>query len=114
MEQTIKAEGLMAWRQPPQKDEWRFSEPKDTATYTTNFVLYHSSPIVYVTRRDEIGWQFLGNEDVTTENLRIVSLNTIVDKDASISELADLPLDWEAWREGKGGRWNRRKIPPNQ
>jgi hypothetical protein len=37
----------------------------------------------------------------------IVGLGSILKRDASVAELADLPLGWRAWREGPQAPWQR-------
>lgn len=44
------------------------------------------------------------NED---EDARIVGLGEILEIDPSLSELADLPYGWQAWRENASAPWQR-------
>jgi hypothetical protein len=39
----------------------------------------------------------------------LVALRRIFERDASIAELSDLPLGWQAWRDGPDLPWQRSK-----
>ena len=45
------------------------------------------------------GWQFIGPRGAREDEAMVVALKSVFEKDRSISELADLPLGWRAWRE---------------
>ena len=88
----------------------KFSEPPNLAVITTNRVL-EGSPIVLVTHdEDDGGWQFLCGTTNDTADGRVVSLAGIVSLDASLEELADLPLGWSASRAKPGDPWVRVKT----
>lgn len=40
----------------------------------------------------------------------IVSLRNIVEQDPSVSELADLPIGYRAWRHAKDVAWQRSEV----
>jgi hypothetical protein len=95
--------------------EWVFADPPNVATYTTCKVLNEGHPILLVTHDEDDGaWQFLCGTRNDPADGRIVGLECIVDMDASLRELADLPLGWRAWRYAPGLPWQRGPTPPDR
>jgi hypothetical protein len=70
-------------------------------------------PILEVSHdEDDGGWQFLcGSPDLEEDDARVVSLQSIVQRDATIAELADLPLGHVARRKKVDGAWTRGPRP---
>jgi hypothetical protein len=93
--------------------DWQFDDPPNTASLTTSFVL-DGSPIQRVYHDYEGGWQFHGSPDdpVTTDVARIVSLASMIARDATLVELHDLPNGWRAWRLTADRPWTREKNNP--
>ena len=88
--------------------DWAFEDPPNTAALTTVKVLERRAPILLVTHdEDDGGWQFLCGTTNDDADARIVGLGTIVKLDASVNEVADLPLAWRAWRDSADGLWKR-------
>lgn len=91
---------------------WPFHDPPNTASFTTACVVNGSHPILLVTHDAEDGaWQFLCGDANEAADGRVVGLNSIVKLDASVGELADLPLGWRGWRSAAGEPWQRAKTP---
>ena len=91
--------------------DWAFEDSPNTATITTVKVLERRAPILLVTHdEDDGGWQFLCGTTNDDADARIVGLGTIVKWDASVNELADLPLGWRAWRESIDAPWQRGRV----
>lgn len=88
------------------EENWPFGEPPNVAVITTTRIVHDGLPILLVSN-DEDGWQFLDGEDVSEDVAMIVSLKNIVGRDASIRQLADLPVGWQAWRESENAAWQR-------
>jgi len=89
--------------------KWPFADPPNVAVITDQRILDGSSWIsrVYHDAEDG-GWQFHGPDAFADEaNAMIVGLKTIFELDASIGELADLPLGWRAWRVLRAAAWER-------
>jgi len=59
---------------------------------------------------DDGGWQFLCGTTNDEADARIVGLGTVVKCDASVNELADLPLGWRAWRASLDAPWNHAPV----
>ena len=91
--------------------EWPFSDPPNVATVTTVQVVRDGEPILLVYHDEDDGaWQFLtGTATNSMKNVMLVSLKSIVMRDPTVVELADLPLGWHAWREHIGAPWVRDK-----
>jgi hypothetical protein len=91
----------------------RFSEPPNVAVITTRKVVSGDDWIAFVSHdEDDGGWQFLNSEagPPNEADASVVGVGEIVQLDASIIELADLPLGWHAWRESKASPWRRAKT----
>jgi hypothetical protein len=88
-------------------DTFPFDEEPNVATITTVNVL-NGDPILLVTHdADDGGWQFLCGKTNDPGDGRIVGLDCIFEKDATVAEIADLPLGWAAWRDAVGSPWHR-------
>ena len=93
--------------------DWPFDDPRNTASLTTSFVL-DGSPILRVYHDYDGGWQFHGSpEDPVTEDVaRVVSLESMVDRDNTLVELHDLPFGWRALRSSVDSPWVSEKDNP--
>lgn len=93
-------------------EAWPFDQPENCAVFTTTHVLKEGRDIVRVFHdADDHGWQFHCAGDVEMKDAMLVSLAEMVRHDPSITEVADLPPGWQAWRKGKGDAWQRAKMP---
>ncbi len=91
---------------------WPFSDAKGVAVITTRLVL-EGEPILLVTHDADDGcWQFLCGTTTNVEESRVVGLESVVNLDKTLCELADLPLGWRAWREAPGQPWQRGEGAP--
>ncbi|PVX46830.1 hypothetical protein C8C85_2720 [Flavobacterium sp. 103] len=91
----------------------KFKEGKNTAVFTTKFVIVDNKEITNVFHYKEDGtWQF--NSDDNYENFedvaKIVGLGQIIKIDKTILEIADLPLGYSASRKSKNEDWTIQKI----
>jgi hypothetical protein len=87
---------------------WPFEDPPNVASITTRPVIDGSSWIALVSHdEDDGGWQFIGPEGPNEDQAMVVGLGSVLKRDASIAELADLPLGWQAWRDGPDEPWQR-------
>lgn len=90
------------------KKHWPFSDAPNTATIATVNVLNRQSPILLVTHDSDDGsWQFLGATTDDASEGRVVAISSIVELDATVTELANLPLGWRAWRDSPQLPWKR-------
>lgn len=97
----------------PMTSDWRFDDPPNAASFTTKFVL-DGSPILPVYHDYDGGWQFHGSPDhpATADSGRLVSLGSMIGRDASLAQLHDLPLGWRAIRSAVDAAWAREKNNP--
>lgn len=70
-----------------------------------------SHSILLVTHDAEDGaWQFLCGDANEAADGRVVGLGSIVKLDASVAEIAELPLGWRAWRSAPEEPWRKAKT----
>jgi hypothetical protein len=94
-------------------DAWPFDQPRNCATFTTRQVMNRLEPILLVSHdADDHGWQFIGSSDVVMADAMLVSLDSIVQLDPTVLEIADLEPGWQALRHAVGENWSRRVHPP--
>jgi hypothetical protein len=92
-------------------EPWRFADSPDTMCFTSNYVL-KGSPITRVYHDFDGDWQFHGDQESNRVKPQIVCLSCIVELDASIEELQDLPYGWMAERKSPKHKWKRIKHHP--
>ncbi len=92
-------------------EPWRFAGSPDTACFTSDHVL-KGSPITFVSHDFEGDWQFHGDQSAHRVKPKVVCLSCIVEIDASIEELHDLPCGWAAERKSPKHKWKRFKHHP--
>lgn len=87
---------------------WPFKDAKNTAVFTTKFVLENNQPILHVSHDAEDGaWQFHSDDVAQESDARIIALSEALDIDPSIAELSDLPEGWKATRQHPSTPWKR-------
>lgn len=89
------------------KRGWVFNDAPNTMVLTTRNVLIEKRPILFVSHDSDDGmWQFHCGEDVNMDNAMLISLKEIVDYDFTVTNLANLPLGWIAWRDNLQASWS--------
>lgn len=89
---------------------WPFAAPRDLAVITVRQVLDGSQPVLYVYHdADDGGWQFLTGLTVETSDAKVVSLGSMVLRDPSLAQIADLPEGYVATRSSLGAPWKPEK-----
>ena len=88
-------------------EEWKFSDPEDTAVFTTIHVMKMNKPILRVIHDEGGEWQFHSDNPVIVPDMMIVTLGQSVQSDPSLQELADLPPGWFAGRSTSDAVWVR-------
>ena len=77
--------------------DWPFSNPPNFMTITTRPVVDRGRPILLVTREADDGtWQFLTGDAFHFADAMVVTPDSMILRDPSLRELADLPLGWQA------------------
>ncbi len=95
-------------------EPWPFADPPNVAVLTTRHILA-GLPVLLVSHDlDDGAWQFLTDELVVPADGRVVGLGQMIERDASLAELADLPAGWQARRERLGAAWVRRPETATQ
>jgi len=104
-------EEVILYKQPllDRNAEFKFNEPKNTATFTTRQWLEEQKPILRVVHEDAGDWQFLTGDQLP-EDIRIVALEELVKRDSTLNTLFDLEYGEAAERDFVGGEWNKQKI----
>jgi hypothetical protein len=89
---------------------WPFSDVPNTAVIANRKIVTLGEWIAYVTHDLDDGmWQFHTSdpEPPSEEDAMIVSLGNVFQLDSTISELANLPVGWHAWRVSREAPWQR-------
>jgi hypothetical protein len=93
---------------------WLFDQTPDTAALVSKSVVYDGHPILLVTHdEDDHGWQFLDGADPPSDFVH-VCMSHPIGLDPSLSELADLPTGWCAWRDSVDTRWCREPLSADE
>ena len=94
-------------------EPWPFDDPPNVAVVVNRKIIDGSEWIAYVTHdADDGAWQFHTREAGPPDeaDAMVVALRSIVRLDRSVTELADLPLGWHAWRASRNAPWQRAAI----
>lgn len=86
---------------------WIYPDPPHTQAYLSKTVYEGDEAITYVSHDADGDWQFLGDSMANGGGPVLVCLHHPIDGDASLLELADLPLGWCAERENVDRPWVR-------
>ena len=84
-------------------------ENKNKSAITTKYVVNNNSIIVSVFYDEDGDWQFLGEEEVSEEDVIVVSIQEMIDIDKSLVNLPDLKEGESAYRKNKESIWLIRK-----
>ena len=91
-----------------QPGDWPFDESTNVATLTTRGVIDGTDWIAVASHDEDDGaWQFVGSRGPRMDEAMLVALREVFDRDASIADVADLPLGWRAWRDAPDAPWQR-------
>lgn len=81
----------------------------NVACFTVSSIMNCAKPILMVSHDAGDGsWQMLTGDAFDMSEAMLVGLRELVERDASLLALSDLPLGWSAWRERPGVPWVRR------
>ena len=86
---------------------WPFNEAKNLGVFTTRQVVEEGEPIRLVAHNQDGDWQFLCGTTSDASDALLVTLQSVVARDISVTELADLPPGWQAIRDGQDEPWQR-------
>ena len=105
-EQILK--GLVVSRRKTMPAHWPFADPPNTAVITTTRIVSNDHAVLRIVHQE--GWQFLDDEDVIMRDALVVGLQEMLQKDASLELLADLPDGWQAKRKTRDAPWQRSPL----
>ena len=87
-------------------EEWEFDQPPNCAAITLKSIVNEGKPILHVVHdAEDHGWQFLGLEDASEEDVAVVAMSDIVEIDPSVLEIAHIEPGCRAWRKNSGAKW---------
>ncbi|HEX8425035.1 DUF4262 domain-containing protein [Hymenobacter sp.] len=84
--------------------DFKFREERNLGVFTTRQVL-EGQPILRVSHDTDGDWQFLCDTTSDVADLKIVALEEVIQRDASINNLFQLNYGWSAWRETLEDAW---------
>lgn len=93
---------------------WPFQEAVNTVTYSTAKVAHDGFPVLQVSHDHDGDWQFL---DATTDEpgeCVLLCFGCVFERDATLTQISDLPRGWSAFREEVGADWERWENPPDE
>lgn len=88
-------------------EPWPFDQEPNVAAITTRQVLEGQPILSVVHYEDDHSWAFTCGTTDDEADGRVVLMKTILQQDATLTQIADLPPGWHAWRESPTGRWHR-------
>src|SRR3546814_9227003 len=93
---------------------WTFAESVNTGTFTTRPVLEGAQPIVDVYHSSDGDWQFLCGTTPDYDDLKLVCLGCMVERDSTLLDIADLPPRWCAFRASPDEPWQREEFDDDE
>jgi hypothetical protein len=75
------------------------------AAFTLKSIINRNGAILYVVHDEEDEWQFLNGEPVSVQDMMIVSLQQIIDRDNTISQILDLKMGHKTNRTNAASKW---------
>jgi len=94
----------------PNETQWIFDQERNVATITTRQVIHENLPILSVVHfKDDDSWAFTCGTTNKPEDLLLVGMGEVVDRDESLYSIADLPSGWSAYRISIHDEWKRVK-----
>jgi hypothetical protein len=92
---------------------WKFPDPTHARVFLSEAVHLGTEPVIFVSHdAEDDAWQFLG--DSMSDGRPVIScFHHPIDRDPTLTELADLPPGWYAERSKVGEPWIRKKTVPD-
>lgn len=86
---------------------FKFKEVENLGVFTSRFITELNKKITYVLHDEDGDWQFLSDDEVTDDDMRLVHLKHMVDKDESLNDLFNLEYGEAAQRTTDSHKWTR-------
>jgi hypothetical protein len=83
--------------------------PLDIAVITTQDIADGKAPVLYATR-DKLGLQFLDADETIERKPVAIAKADLLRLDPSLTEVASLPVGWQAWRDSADSPWERAPL----
>ena len=86
----------------------QFKDDPNTAVFTTKFVTEDNNAITYVSHdADDGAWQFFSDDDIEDfeKVAKVVSLKSMIERDKTILQLADMKEGYYATRKSAKDKW---------
>lgn len=74
--------------------------------FVCSHVFLNERPILLVSHEDG-DWQFLCGQSDHKDDVHVVGIGHLLDRDHTLLELVNLPINWEAERDGTDKPWIR-------
>ncbi len=90
-------------------DDWMFEDAPNVAVLTTRSIVQDGAWVARVFHDEDGAWQFHHDAPgpASEDEAMVMSLRSMVMRDATLARLADLPEGWNAWRDGPTAPWQR-------
>lgn len=88
--------------------DFKFREAKNLGIFTTRQWLELDKPILRVVHDDDGDWQFLTGDQMP-EDIKLVALEQMINRDRTLNEVFNLDYGYSAEREFIGGEWTKTK-----
>ena len=86
--------------------DWTFDQERNVACFTVRQVIENNAPILRVSHdEDDHSWQFLTGDRISTEDMMIVGMGEIVDRDSSLLTIGTMPPGYTATRVSVDDDW---------
>lgn len=72
---------------------------------TSRYVIAKQSEIVYVAHHEDGTWEFWGKEQIDESEIMVISLKEIIEIDSGVLDVAELPVEFNAVRDGINKPW---------
>jgi len=89
--------------------DFKFREPRSLGIFTTRQWLELDKPILRVVHDTDGDWQFLTGDQMP-DDLRLVALEEMVNRDKTLNEVFDLDYGFSMDRGFIGGEWTKTKL----
>ena len=86
---------------------WPFDDAINTAAYCTTHVAQRRLPVLQVSHDADGDWQFLDASTDDPGEAVLLCMGCVVEHDATLAQLSDLPRGWSAFRDEVGASWER-------
>jgi len=85
---------------------------RESAAFVCSHVFENARPVLLVARENG-DWMYLcGKSHEDDEDYHVVGAKHLIERDATLEEIASLADNWEAERSEVGRPWTRRPLTP--